>query len=135
MALNSWERRSLAVIEEDLSASAPELQSLLTMFNGLAAGEDMPAHARARRLPRPGRPRRSSRQPRTPRHQQARQFDALQSWWPACVAVWVIFFVGMVATAVALSSVGPQRCPSARAAGCSSLAHVPGPYPASLQRL
>lgn len=129
MSLDSWENRSLAVIEESLSASAPELGSLLAMFNRLTAGEDMPPHAKMRWRPPQRRPRKSRRPPRgrqpcgpprrcrrrgsrrlqrVPQYLQERQFHVVERWWKAYLALWVIFFVGMVATAVALSNAGPR---------------------------
>lgn len=129
MSLDSWERRSLVVIEESLSASAPELGSLLATFNRLTAGEDMPPHAKMRWRPPQRRPRKSrrprrGRQPRgglprrcrrrrsrgplrVPQYLQERQFHVVERWWKAYLAIWVIFFVGMVAAAVALSNAGP----------------------------
>ena len=122
MSLDSWERRSLAALEESLSASAPELESLLAMFNRLTASEAMPSHAKIRWLPRGHRPRqprrlprarllrrrRTRRLPRAPLYLRQRRSSVLERWWKAYLAIWVIFFVGLVATAVALSSAGPQ---------------------------
>lgn len=128
MSFNSWEQRTLADIEENLSASAPELASLLAIFNRLTAGEDMPAHARAPRHLLGARPRRGCRRPSSPRYQQARQLRALQRLSRACLVLWVIFSAGMVTIAVVLSGVGSQACPASWAHACSRLVNGHGSH-------
>lgn len=48
MSLEAWEERTLNSIAADLTASAPELASRLSVFNRLALGEQMPGHPQGR---------------------------------------------------------------------------------------
>jgi hypothetical protein len=52
LSLNERERRCLSRIAEELAASAPALVTLLTFFNRLASGEEMPKRRPLRRLRR-----------------------------------------------------------------------------------
>jgi len=45
--LNDAEQRTLGRIADELAGSAPELTSMLTVFNRLTSGEDMPSEAHA----------------------------------------------------------------------------------------
>jgi hypothetical protein len=67
MSLNEPERQALGWIEDGLAGSNPRLASMLNIFSGLAAGEQMPVHETIRvRRGRPAarRPRRARRHPR-----------------------------------------------------------------------
>jgi hypothetical protein len=44
MSLNEPERQALGWIEDGLAGSNPRLASMLNIFSGLAAGEQMPVH-------------------------------------------------------------------------------------------
>lgn len=88
MALSLTERelRTLKRVAEELAASAPALMTLLTGFNRLASGEDMPKRRPMRRLRR-----------RVTTAVATRIF----------LGVWVFMTVAMIAVALVLSHVGP----------------------------
>jgi Protein of unknown function (DUF3040) len=88
LALNLTERelRTLKRIAEELAASAPALMTLLTGFNRLASGEEMPKRRPLRRLRR-----------RVSTGVATRIF----------LGVWVFMTVAMIAVALILSHVGP----------------------------
>ena len=44
MSLNAAEQRTLSCIADELADSAPKLTSMLTVFNRLTSGEEMPDH-------------------------------------------------------------------------------------------
>ena len=44
MSLNAGEQRTLSCIADELAGSAPKLTSMLTVFNQLTSGEEMPDH-------------------------------------------------------------------------------------------
>ena len=44
MSLNAGEQRTLSCIADELAGSAPKLTSMLTVFNRLTSGEEMPDH-------------------------------------------------------------------------------------------
>lgn len=122
MSLNSREQRALTVIEQSLSASAPELASLVSMFNRLAEGEAMPVRRRdPGRLPRGAggsRPRRGTRG-----YPGAPQVRALQRFSQMCLVLWVAVSAGLVALAVTLSGYGPRSCQVSPAAACCQMPH------------
>lgn len=124
MSLNSRERRALTAIEQSLSATAPELESLLAMFNRLVEGEAMPVRRRnRRRLPPAARGRRSRPRRATGPYGRASGFCALERFSHACVVLWLAVSAALVAVAVALSGVGPRACPVSWASGCCQTAH------------
>jgi hypothetical protein len=47
VTLSAWEQCTLGYIADELADSAPELTSMLTLFNRLTSGEAMPARQRA----------------------------------------------------------------------------------------
>ena len=47
MTMSARERRALGCISDELADSAPELASLLSVFNRLTSGEDMPERRHA----------------------------------------------------------------------------------------
>lgn len=123
MSLNSREQRALTVIEQSLSASAPELASLLSTFNWLADGEAMPVRRRSRRrLPRAARAR-GSRPRRGTRYPPAPQVRALQRFSQMCVVLWVAVSAALVAVAVTLSGYSPRACQVSSAAACCQVPH------------
>jgi hypothetical protein len=77
--------RSLSRIAEELAASAPALVALLTGFNRLASGEEMPKRRPLRRLRR-----------RLSTASATRMF----------MGVWAFMTVAMIALALILSQVG-----------------------------
>jgi hypothetical protein len=44
VSLNAGEKRALSCIADELAGSAPKLTSMLTLFNRLTSGEEMPSH-------------------------------------------------------------------------------------------
>jgi hypothetical protein len=44
LSLNAGEQRTLSCIADELAGSAPKLASMLTVFNRLTSGEEMPDH-------------------------------------------------------------------------------------------
>lgn len=49
MSLSAWEQHTLSRIADELADSAPELMSLLSVFNRLTSGEEMPERWQAGR--------------------------------------------------------------------------------------
>jgi hypothetical protein len=86
LKLTERELRTLKRIAEELAASAPALMTLLTGFNRLASGEEMPKRRPLRRLRR-----------RVSTAVATRIF----------LGVWVSMTVAMIAVALVLSHVGP----------------------------
>jgi Protein of unknown function (DUF3040) len=86
LSLTERELRTLKRIAEELAASAPALMTLLTGFNRLASGEEMPRRRPMRRLRR-----------RVSTAVATRIF----------LGVWVFMTVAMIAVALVLSHVGP----------------------------
>lgn len=126
MSLNPRELRALTATEQSLSASAPDLASLLAMFNRLAEGEAMPVRRPSRRrLPREApargiRPRRDVRgYPHAPQRRTLQRFSQM------CLVLWVAVSAALVALAVTLSGYGPRACPGSRAAAACCQAQHP----------
>ena len=72
MSLNAGEQRTLSCIADELADSAPKLTSMLTVFNRLTSGEEMPDHRQPdetgkdqRDRSRASRRRSSARRPRS----------------------------------------------------------------------
>lgn len=86
LSLNERELRTLTRMAEELAASAPALMTLLTGFNRLASGEEMPKRRPLGRLRR-----------RVTTAVATRIF----------LGVWVFMTVAMIAVALILSHVGP----------------------------
>jgi hypothetical protein len=86
LSLTERELRTLKRIAEELAASAPALMTLLTGFNRLASGEDMPKRRPLRRLRR-----------RVSTAMATRIF----------LGVWVFMTAAMIAVGLVLSHVDP----------------------------
>lgn len=100
MCLSARERRTLSCIAGELTHSAPELASLLSVFNRLTSGEDMPERPQAGKTGERERQRsrRSCRRAWTRR--QACQVG--QRAWPV-IALLAFMSVSIVVTALVLS--------------------------------
>lgn len=85
MSLTERELRALRRIAEELATSAPALMTLLTGFNRLVLGEDMPKRRPLRRLRK-----------RVSTAMATRIF----------LGVWIFMTAGMIAVALVLSHVG-----------------------------
>ncbi len=94
MSLNEPHRQALGSIEAGLAGSDRRLASMLTIFNRLAAGEEMPAREKTRlrrRRSAARRPRRARRHPRPGRAlpQPRRRYPRL-GWQQAMLLLWVV---------------------------------------------
>jgi hypothetical protein len=96
LSLNQRELRVLSRIAEEIAASAPALLTLLTGFNRLTSGEDMPKRRPLRRL-------------------RKRVSTAVAT--RIFMGVWTFMTLAMIATALILSHLGPG-------AGSGSSSHV-----------
>lgn len=100
MSLSPWEQRTLSCIADRLADSAPELASLLSVFNRLASGEEMPEHwhaGNARRCER----QRSRRNRRLTRPQRQAGHVGRRAW-PVITAL-AFISVAMIVVALVLS--------------------------------
>jgi Protein of unknown function (DUF3040) len=109
MSLSAQEQQALDSIGHKLSASDPELASLLTTFTRLTAGEDMPARektqARAEWAGRSGRHRR--RRSWGMAHPPAGRPRRLLAWQGASLVLGILFAVAVVVGAMAVTHLRP----------------------------
>ena len=110
MSFNQLETQALGSIADGLAGADPRLASMLTIFNRLAAGEEMPARQQTRawrgRLAA-HRPRRARRHPRRGTvFPQARRLYPHLGLPLAMVLLWVVISAGMVAVALVLNTSG-----------------------------
>jgi hypothetical protein len=110
MSLSAQEQQALDSIGHKLSASDPELASLLTTFTRLTAGEDMPSREKAQARPgwagrRLGRHRR--RRLRGMVHPPAGRPRRLLAWQGAGLLLGILFAVAVVAGAMAITHLRP----------------------------
>ena len=97
MCLSARERRTLSYIASELTHSTPELASLLSVFNRLTSGEDMPERQQACKTGECERQRSRRSCRRTWTQRQASQVG--QRAWPA-IALLTFVSVGMIVTAL-----------------------------------
>jgi hypothetical protein len=126
VALNAWENRTLRAITYELSRSAPEFASSLSVFNRLASGESLPEHVPARWCGQHGRHRRSprgARDGRDCRTQPARArpggvllFAAVLT--ATAVAIVLAVVLAGVGQTPARTKEGPASCPMAVPSTC-----------------
>ena len=127
MSLDAWEEKALSSIADDLTASAPEFASRLSVFNRLTCGEQMPGNPRAkdedgRRSNRHAPPQRGHRRGRTGIRPRARRSNS--GAWPAIV---IISIVLMTASGIVLAlTVGTSQAPAGngQAARCAPISVV-----------
>jgi len=100
MCLSARERRTLSCIAGELTHSAPELASLLSVFNRLTSGEDMPERPQAGKTGECERQRSRRSCQRTWIQRQASQ--VCQRAWPA-MALPAFMSIAMIVTALILS--------------------------------
>lgn len=94
MSLNAWEQCTLGYIADELADSAPELTSMLTLFNRLTSGEAMPARQRVGETAEATRPGSCTRRRRSSARRQRRRIR--QQVWPlTAVALTVITAIMM----------------------------------------
>ena len=101
MSLSARDQRTLSCIADELAASDPKLASVLTVFNRLTRGEQMPARQHiagtrreAGRLHRSrGRTRKRRRQRRT-----------VRVAWPAMA--WILVTAVLITVALVLNHIG-----------------------------
>ena len=105
MSLSAWEQQALESIKNGLAGSDPELAALLSAFNRLASGEEMPDRERA-----PAASRRAFRRLRRARWRvglrRARQRLGVQG--TALLLLWLLTTATLIAVALAFS-VGGNR--------------------------
>jgi hypothetical protein len=114
MSLSAWEQQALESIKNGLSGSDPELTALLSAFNRLASGEEMPEReniqARSRRALRRlcrARRRTSLKQPgQRPRFQRT------------FLLLWLLTTAAMIAIALVLSTGDQGTCTETVAMVC-----------------
>lgn len=80
MSLNAWEQCTLGYIADELADSAPELTSMLTLFNRLTSGEAMPARQRVGETGEAARHDSCTRRRRSSARRQRRRIS--QRVWP-----------------------------------------------------
>jgi hypothetical protein len=112
VSLSSWEHQILGRITEELSGADSKLASLVTAFNRLVAGEEMPFRPQVAGLRR-SRPRGGYRRRRHP---------ARASRWLA--AAWLLTTAALIAIALVLNLVNPgagasRVCAQSRVANCT----------------
>ena len=100
MCLSARERRTLSYIAGELTHSTPELASLLSVFNRLTSGEDMPERQQARKTGECERQRSRRSCRRTWTQRQASQVG--QRAWPV-IALLAFMSVSIIVTALVLS--------------------------------
>jgi hypothetical protein len=134
VSLNDWEDQALRAISAELSCSAPELASRLSLFNRLASGEQLPEHLRAA-APRGSRrhrarPRRAARPGLGSRERGARARFVLARTWlsrPVVAVVLAGTFVVLVTLGVALGATGHSSAGTAHTAGTAGRCSLPFP--------
>lgn len=89
MSLSAREQRILGCIADEIADSAPELASLLSTFNRLTSGEEMPERRQAAETGKCERQR--SRQGRRRPWSRVRASPARQRMWPVIA---VLTFIG-----------------------------------------
>jgi hypothetical protein len=114
VSLSSWERQILSRIAEELSGADSKLASLVTAFNRLVAGEEMPSRPQVTGL-------RRSRSRGGYRHR--RRHPARTSRWLA--AAWLLTTAALIAIALVLNLVNPgpganRVCAQSRVASCAN---------------
>jgi hypothetical protein len=131
VSLSAWEQRNLDSIKDGLAGSDPGLATLLTTFNQLASGEEMPTleaiRAGLRGVTRdPGRKR---------RHPHAgtagRVYQRLGLRW-AALLLWLLITISLTTVGLVLSQgSGQSACPRSWAVICvdSAAAHSSHPAP------
>lgn len=100
MCLSARERRTLSCIAGELTHSAPQLASLLSVFNRLTSGEDMPERPQAGKTGECERQRSRRSCQRTWTQRQASQVS--RHAWPV-IALLAFMSVSMIVTALVLS--------------------------------
>ena len=131
MSLSAWEQRNLDAIKDGLAGSDPGLATLLTTFNQLASGEEMPTleeiRAGLRRVTRcPGRKRRHPRWGTL-----GRVYQRLGLQWAAFL-LWLLITISLITAGLVLSRSGGQTaCPRSWSVICvdSATAHTSHPAP------
>jgi hypothetical protein len=111
MSLSVREQEALSRIENTLAGSDPELAGRLAMFTRLTSGEAMPAREQMRA---------GARNARGPTAACARLAHAM-------ALLWVLIAIGMIATAVSLSSgassgASQGKCATTWPTACAGLA-------------
>ncbi|HEY6492886.1 MAG TPA: hypothetical protein VIZ43_06400 [Trebonia sp.] len=93
MSLNTWEQRTLGHIAWELADAAPELTSMLTVFNRLTSGEAMPDRQPVSKTRQAALHRSRTRPQRSGARCQRRR--GLRVWPLAAVALTVITAIVM----------------------------------------
>jgi len=126
MSLSAWEQQVLESIRNGLAGSDPELAALVSAFNQLASGEEMPVREKAR-----AGSRRASRRFRRARWRAGvrRARRRLGVAGIVLLLLWLVTTVALIAVALALGAVGNRgTCTETAAMICAGPApgHSPG---------
>jgi len=124
MSFNQLETQALGSIADGLAGADPRLASMLTIFNRLAAGEEMPARQQTRawrgRLAA-HRPRRARRHPRRgTAFPQPRRVYARRGWPQAMLVLLAVISAALLTAALALTASGPNTCARPMGTACPS---------------
>lgn len=131
MSLDAWEDNALSSIASDLTASAPELTSFLSMFNRLAAGERMPEDPPARQ--RGGRGCRRAR-PRQRRLRGGKPGALMRAANTGAMPLVVVAVIMVVATTVSITLALVLGAASQAPGGSRRVMQCTGTWPVACQR-
>ena len=103
VSLSAHEQRTLSGIADELAASDPKLASILSVFNRLTWGEELPIRQDAdkRRRPESGHSRRSRGRTR----KQRRPRRTTRVAWCA-IAAWILIGAALITVGIMLSHIG-----------------------------
>lgn len=104
MSLNAGEQRTLSCIADELVDSAPKLTSMLTVFNRLTSGEEMPDHRQPGETGKDQRDR--SRAPRRRSSARRPRSDIRKRVWPITALALTVITAIVVTVLLILTSHG-----------------------------
>jgi hypothetical protein len=103
VSLSAREQRTLSGITDELAASDPKLASILSVFNRLTLGEELPIRQDTdkNRRRESGHSRRSRE--RTRKHRRHRRTISVAS---RAIAAWILISVALITVGIILSHIG-----------------------------
>jgi len=127
MSLSAWEQQALESIKNELAGSDPELAALLSAFNRLESGEEMPDREKTS-----AGPRRAYRRLRRTRWRFSLRRMCRRPGFPGAMLLllWLLATAGMIAVALVLNAGGNRgTCTEMAAMICAGpvSGHSPGP--------
>ena len=127
MSLSARDRQALSSIQDQIAGSDPQLASMMTMFTGLASGEEMPTLEDIRAGgPRPraraAAGRAATRTPRALSHRTRRRLNRQ----PALYLLWLTVAITLITVTLAINCGGSTGSCTQSWAGLGACAgHVP----------